>query len=488
MVRAAVLVCYVEIYRAVELDSEAGGHICALGGYGRGGYYVLVFESRAVVYVAQTHGEGRMQICFDTCAHGVRTLAYILELSVSVDSDRIAAYVGALIPVALIVGRDDDASCYGVCRTEHQPCGRVEVPRVGAAVLPRAHVYVVVEVSVGIEAVVVGVVARAVSARIHLGGVTERQRVPRRRMERHAYSQVVQRAPRRAQLEVDTRARHLDPLRVVHVVELIGHLRSRGIYVAGIDVILAVVYLALVLHALDAYRCAEVELVVDVEAERQPVLADRAAGGYRRELVDLARLSYAVDEPAVLVAVRQTVLVGQHRAPVVGIVGEIHRAVGVGRKIVYVRQRAEDVGHGRGKRIAYRHERRTVVEVGYAVVDQTYIEVDQRSRALVCRKYAAYARHAEARLAPLLEFGRIGLRVRELQHRAQAYVALDIHAYTGRIERCRYHVGTQRREGVAHAHRACRAVVVRSETHLVDVRPLYYVAVENRSAEIELSG
>ena len=295
-------------------------------------------------------------------------------------------------------------------------------------------------------------------------------------------------------LEVYTRTREACALLIVHILELVGHLLARGVAI-GIDVVLAIEHATLVIEALDAERSTHIDDICEVHTQGEVVLAQRATHLGCRVLVNLGILRDAVDIPALVILIRKAILICQGSTPEVGVVAERHCAIRVCLQAIDIRQRAEEVCHRVYCGVGNRSTHGVVVEVGDAVVDDTQVEVCQRSRATINGEYATNARHAEALgvvLKLLLALGNtdievIGicrLRLRELHHGREAEVALDIHTYTCGVERCRCEVCSERREGVTHTHATRCAVVVRCEGEVLQVAPCNDVVVEGCTSKV----
>ena len=282
-------------------------------------------------------------------------------------------------------------------------------------------------------------------------------------MDRRTQTQIGRRTVDDTRLEIDARTLHDHALVELPPEELII---QSGIAVsvgprAGIVVLLAVIYVFALIDALNAERRADIDLVVDVGADRQRVLPDRTAAPKLGEMTHLG----IVPDPGRLPAfgiirvhlIDQKSAVSQRGIPELGgdivpvPVARTARVVKIVlRNIAPIELARIDIADGRP--LSAPLERIVVIQIGETVVSEADIEAYQRTGALIGVDRHADIGHREtvARIASVLRG--IGLAPGEGHHRRDRNVAVPVHAQARRIDRHRRKVGSQRRESPGHSH------------------------------------
>ena len=152
VLRSAILVSEVEVYRARELYTEARSNILLACGDGvaRDDILIALAEGVTAIYIARTQRQEGQQICLSTHAHRVTTLEHHLrDVGIVEAIDRRILKLNTLIPATLIVCREDYPTTQRKGCTEQEARWRGVVPRVLASILPcgRADIKVCVAIA-----------------------------------------------------------------------------------------------------------------------------------------------------------------------------------------------------------------------------------------------------------------------------------------------------------------------------------------------------
>ncbi len=239
---------------------------------------MVVGEPRAGVSEACTQRHGGHGAHFQAGAHRVRGLesgAHRIVVHRVRDACRSTFHAHAVVPGPFVVDGDDAEAPEGVGEAHQQARGPGEGPVVGAVV--HQHGSRIVERQLAVGGVDVGIDV-AVHARQRRHGALELavESVVGGGVERRADAQALDGAVYRADLEIHARAVHDHRLVEARVLQLVVQLGVRAVG-RRIGVVLGVVVVLALVEGLYAERDAHVELVVQVGAGREGVLARRAA-------------------------------------------------------------------------------------------------------------------------------------------------------------------------------------------------------------------